>query len=149
MANQRRTIIPKLPEEPPYSWTFEELREIQDLPQLLALPKPEQVKRVLAFLEMMRRRPRMYFGFSPPSEWYSQFHMLHLGFLWSGYITGPPNHWDIARERGWERRPTGYWDDMAEQGYSEEEMMEETIVIEIEVWRRLLEKARQETKSHE
>lgn len=148
MLREREIFIPELPEEPPYSWTWEEILEIRERPQPRILPKPEQIEQVLAFLETMRRRPRLLFGFGSLIEGYCQLAMVHQGFHWAGYITGPPDHWDIARERGWERRSTGYWEDMEEQGYTQDEMMHETLVIEIELWRRLLKRGQLEEENN-
>lgn len=110
-------------------------------------------EKIIGFLESVQLRPYMYVGgceqysSNPASIWLGGFNVALnlLGF--QAY------HADILQEvvagRGYEMNAGAPDYEMKQRGMSEEEMVNECLSIEIEVWKRVLVKLQEEKDSEQ
>ena len=107
---------------------------------------PQPYYAMLMRLEAIRKRPRMYIG-EVDAELMSA---LLTGFNQSNWILGysisNSFHQQIIETRGWEYIALGILRQMRQKNWSEAEIVEELLVIEIETWKRMAETALLQSK---
>jgi hypothetical protein len=98
----------------------------------------EQIDRVLELLEAILKRPLMYFGKADDVEIANSF---ISGFSISLFHTFdiPFSRVDVLGEsvtkRGHRFSPRGIWQELKEEGLDNEQIINELIQIQIEMWR--------------
>ena len=110
-------------------------------------PKPplpiEVVEGIIAWFENVRSRPQMFFPSLTPGIIGSGLYMFQMAFRHLAYDIEPDI--DVAIQRGWERNALGPVYQMRQRGMTDEQIVDEFLVIEIETWRRVLAKLKSET----
>jgi hypothetical protein len=142
----RRGVIPK---EIPYIWSDEELLSRNPLNNPPPPARLAQFESVLAFLEYVRRRPELFFVRLDANAVHSSLWFLQAGFRILGYEFDREVYREVIEERGWSEYSTGYWTVMERRKWTPDKVINEMLVVEIEVWRRLLKKAQGEIQSDE
>ena len=103
----------------------------------------EQVKKIIEYLEVVRRRPLMYFGPEPlavlPFVEGFKFGCSILGVSYGSGHEHEAMLKDIVIKRGWRwnasRHPAEV---MEKEGYDNLKIIDEVLQIEIELWKRHL-----------
>ena len=103
--------------------------------------KSIKVEDIIRMLEHIIQRPFLYVGTQPLAviAYLNGFNTI-LGYL--GF-TPPRSGYDelyksVVIERGWEYDAGGPWHQMQKKGMTDEEVIKETISIEIEYWKRTM-----------
>ena len=102
-----------------------------------------QIVRIIERLEHMRLRKRFYLNSLDLEATINFFAGFRIGLSTLG---SPPDYRDelidkkkiIHRRRGWEWNSGGAWAVMQNLGMSEEDIIDELLVIEIEAWNMVL-----------
>jgi hypothetical protein len=101
------------------------------------------IQKIVDFMKMVQERPYMYA--SPTREAPHEPVLVHFlnGFqsaCWAAGISFPSRELitEIAAKRGWSDNAMGPWKDMANRGLSEQEIIDEVMIIQIEAWKSVL-----------
>ena len=96
---------------------------------------------MLMRLEAIRKRPRMYIGEVDAALMDAFLTGFDRAYWILGYVISNSFHQQIIETRGWEYSALGIMRQMRQKNWSESEIVEELLVIEIETWKRMAEAA--------
>ena len=98
--------------------------------------KSEAITKLMNRLEMVRRRPGMYMGSATPNAVLAFTSALDIAYETVGIKSDRNLFEPVTLERGWKFNSLSPMAEMQEKGFTDEQIADEMLLIEIEVWKR-------------